>query len=226
MLRGITRLPKYILHKGYAKRYAENTIGSLRDARMHSAQWVEFDVNILGDGTPVVFHDGEINGRKLLHYRSYFDLCAEDFYSKGYSYKPPTLSKAIEICSELNLGINLDLKESAYGNERAIIEVINKYSQPLLISSFNQGILDNCSNINKNLLIGILFDRIPYNWREIAKGIKADSIHVNHEHLNDLTIKGIKQEGYPLIAYTVNEKGRSDSLLSKGVDSVITDEIF
>lgn len=120
----------------------------------------------------------------------------------------------------------LDLKESVYNNENNIIKIVTHYSFPILLSSFNPNILFNCLKINADLLIGILFDELPYDWKNIIKNLNVYSIHLNYEHLNDMIIDEIIKEGYPLITFTVNDTKICNDLFSKGITSIITDEIF
>src|SRR5690554_540521 len=44
-------------HRGASAVAPENTIAAFRAARDQGARWVELDVALLADGTPVVIHD-------------------------------------------------------------------------------------------------------------------------------------------------------------------------
>ena len=54
-------VPFIIGHRGAAGLVPENTIVSLRRANIEGASWVEFDVMLSADGTPVLFHDDFVN---------------------------------------------------------------------------------------------------------------------------------------------------------------------
>jgi glycerophosphoryl diester phosphodiesterase len=221
----IIKLPLYILHKGYAKNCPENTLDSILDAKRHAAQWVEIDVNVLKDGTPIIFHDDEYNGKKLCDYDNYVDFCNQKFISKGQSYQPPSLMQALRVCCDHQLGVNLDLKESVNGYEQQVIDIIGQFACPMLLSSFYPPILINCTKINSHLKIGILFDTVPTNWKQLVEELNVDSIHVNYQNLTDPLIKALKETQCPLVAYTVNDKNICDELFLKGIDAIITDEI-
>lgn len=49
--------PELIAHRGYALRYPENTMQSLRAAIDLGARFIEFDVQLTADGVPVLLHD-------------------------------------------------------------------------------------------------------------------------------------------------------------------------
>ncbi len=52
--------PKLVAHRGYALRYPENTLPSLRAAIEAGARYIEFDVQMTADGVPVLLHDADL----------------------------------------------------------------------------------------------------------------------------------------------------------------------
>ncbi|MBI3772625.1 MAG: glycerophosphodiester phosphodiesterase [Gammaproteobacteria bacterium] len=52
--------PILIAHRGYAKRYPENTLVSIEAALLAGANCIEFDVQFTSDGIPVVLHDASL----------------------------------------------------------------------------------------------------------------------------------------------------------------------
>ena len=55
-----TKLPEIIAHRGNAAEFPENTLLSLSSAVELGARHVEFDVQLTGDGVPVVIHDSDL----------------------------------------------------------------------------------------------------------------------------------------------------------------------
>jgi len=53
-------LPQLIAHRGYSRRYPENTLVGLLAALQAGARYIEFDVHFTRDEVPVVFHDSEL----------------------------------------------------------------------------------------------------------------------------------------------------------------------
>ncbi len=51
--------PSLIAHRGYALRYPENTLESIKAAIELRAGYVEFDVQLTADGVPVLLHDSD-----------------------------------------------------------------------------------------------------------------------------------------------------------------------
>lgn len=52
--------PELIAHRGYALRYPENTLPSFRAAIDAGARYLECDVQMTGDGIPVLMHDSDL----------------------------------------------------------------------------------------------------------------------------------------------------------------------
>jgi len=60
-------IPRLIAHRGYPRRYPENTLPAIEAALTLGAAYVEFDVQLSADGVPFVIHDDTLerttNGR-------------------------------------------------------------------------------------------------------------------------------------------------------------------
>ncbi|MDG4869253.1 glycerophosphodiester phosphodiesterase family protein, partial [Guyparkeria sp. 1SP6A2] len=54
-------VPTLIAHRGYSAAAPENTLTAVRAAHQAGARWVELDVQLLGDGTPVIWHDSDVS---------------------------------------------------------------------------------------------------------------------------------------------------------------------
>ena len=56
----IAVLPSLVAHRGFPARYPENTLAGIEAALRAGARYVEFDVQLCADGTPVVLHDATL----------------------------------------------------------------------------------------------------------------------------------------------------------------------
>jgi glycerophosphoryl diester phosphodiesterase len=89
-----------IAHRGYTRRFPDNTLEAFRAARELGVDGVEFDVQETADGAFVVFHDDSIGGNNIS------SLKLEDFerLKVGGGYGIPSLQQALE---ELGRGLVL-----------------------------------------------------------------------------------------------------------------------
>lgn len=57
---GNTTTPQLIAHRGWPARYPENSLPGLSAALTAGARFLEFDVQLAGDGVPLVIHDDNL----------------------------------------------------------------------------------------------------------------------------------------------------------------------
>jgi glycerophosphoryl diester phosphodiesterase len=152
------------------------------------------------------------------------------FHSSFAGERVPTLEEALMLLAELGLGANVELK-AARGREAATGALVADSlartwpADPahLLISSFQRGALGAARDRAPHIARGILFRRIPKNWRGIAAGLGCTTIHADQQRLRPALLSEIRRAGYPLLAYTVNDPERAKILFAWGVNSVFSD---
>jgi glycerophosphoryl diester phosphodiesterase len=69
----------------------------------------------------------------------------------------------------------------------------------------------------------MLFRTIPRNWRHFAERLGCATIHADHRRLRPAIVAEIRASGYSLLAYTVNDLKRANTLFGWGVASVFSD---
>jgi glycerophosphoryl diester phosphodiesterase len=210
----------------------------LRKAKALGCSWVEFDVRLTADSRPVLLHDNRLerttDGRGRVSALSLAAVRRNDagkwFHSSFAGERVPTLEEALMLLAELGLGANVELK-AARGKEAATGAVVAELlarawpADPahLLISSFQRGALTAARDRAPHIARGILFRRIPKNWRNIAGGLGCLTIHADQQRLCPAVLSEIRRAGYPLLAYTVNDPERAKTLFDFGVKSVFSD---
>jgi len=123
-------LPPVIGHRGTANLAPENTLAGIRRAQEEGAGWVEFDVKLTSDGIPILMHDDRLgrttNGKGKVALASLKDIQALDagswFAPEFAGERVPTLRATLELCIELGLGINVELKPCP-GREQETAEI-------------------------------------------------------------------------------------------------------
>ncbi|HJL57968.1 MAG TPA: glycerophosphodiester phosphodiesterase family protein, partial [Alphaproteobacteria bacterium] len=131
-------LPKLIGHRGVRGLAPENTIQSIKKAIELNIKWVEIDVKISKDRIPFLLHDSNLErttsgkGSPLNYkYNELYKLDAGSWFDKKYkNLYPPTLKEILDLCSQKNIGVNIELKPNKgfeEANVVAITELIMKY---------------------------------------------------------------------------------------------------
>jgi glycerophosphoryl diester phosphodiesterase len=142
----------------------------------------------------------------------------------------PTLEEVIELCAELNLGFNMELKTDT-GREIELATLAMPIAvscwgdrKPLpLISSFSRRAVAAAKVAMPSWPRSFLFDRLPDDWQELAKFLDVVTLNGNQRHLTQEQVAGMRAAGYAVLSYTVNERARAETLFGWGVDGIFTD---
>jgi len=231
-------LPPVIGHRGAAGCAPENTLAGLRKAKELDFRWVEFDVRLTADGEMILLHDGRLdrttNGRgkaallPLEEIRRYDAGRRFGAFFRGE--RVPTLAEAVALLGELGIGANVELK-AVRGREAetgamaaALLRRVWPPQLPApLISSFSPNALAAAQACAPRIGRGILFHSVPKNWRLLAERLGCVTIHADHRNLCPALVAEIRESGYPLLAYTVNDPAWAYTLFCWGVTSVFSD---
>ena len=232
--------PRIIAHRGGGALAPENTLAGLRKARMLGFSAVEFDVMLAADAMPVVIHDETLerttDGRGSVAGTPYSALARLD---AGTAFGPefrgeriPTFGQAGKLCIELGLWANVEIKP-AQGHERETGKVVASLARELwrgaaplpLLSSFRPAALEAARDAAPQLPLGFLTDRVEPGWALAMQRLGCVSLHCNHRHLDAELAREIRDAGYWLLAWTVDDAAQARELFSWGVDAVFTNRL-
>lgn len=233
-------LPQVIGHRGAAASAPENTLASIRKAYDEGATWVEFDVKLSADGVPILMHDdrlerttdgqGRVAQRTLAQIRA---LDAGSWFGEAFrGERVPTFEEALQLCAELGLGINVEIKPCrgrAAETARAVVATLRAHGRRaegmLLISSFNRECLAVVQDRAPEWPRGYLTGGLPLNWRSALLRYGCTTLHADHRRMRRGQIAIVAAAGVPVLLYTVNRAERARRLLTAGATAVFTDAV-
>jgi len=234
------QIPTLIAHRGYSAAAPENTLAAVRAAHQAGATWVELDVQLLGDGTPVIWHDTDVarcsNGRGELATMNWEKAQTLDvgswFGDRFAGEKMPSLKAMLALLNELEMGVNMEIKVNKGRDpialvDRALPEMLETLPpERLIISSFNTSALSHCRKFasKERLALGVLFGSVPKDWQAQCEAIEAFSVHPDWPRLKRTQADAIQSDGYQILCYTANDPSAFHSRWAWGIASVITDE--
>jgi len=232
------KLPRVIGHRGAATYAPENTLASLREARRRGATWVEFDVKLSADNVPLLMHDeslrrtaGDDRAVAALPWSELAGLDVGSWFDRGFAGEPvPSLEGAIACLAENGLGANIEIKPSPIreaGTASAVVAMLRQRwpasLPPPLLSSFKDAslaaALRSAPELNRALLLG----EVGPDWLARARAVEAVCLIVDGRKLGAARAHEIKDAGFLLGAYTINDPALARALLAMGVDCIITD---
>ncbi|MBB3183597.1 glycerophosphoryl diester phosphodiesterase [Halomonas fontilapidosi] len=233
-------LPRLIAHRGLSAHAPENTLSAVRAAHAAGIAWVELDVQLLGDGTPVIWHDATIrrcsDGRGRL---AELDLAAVRRLDAGSWFgdvflgeRMATLAEMLALLDELAMGVNLELKVNRGRDPLALVEATLPAVMDVLppeqrlVSSFNDTALARARDLAgpDSLALGVLFEAVGRDWRRRCEPVQALSVHADWKRLSRMRASEVVNAGYRLLCYTANDPTAFAPRWHWGVESVISDD--
>lgn len=238
--------PQIIAHRGGGTLAPENTIAALRCGLAYGFRAVEFDVMLARDGVGVVLHDEQlgrtVRGAGRVPDYTAAELAAQDaggWFGDAFAGQTvPLFTQFLDYCREQRIWMNAEIKPAS-GFEaqtgRVVAEVTRaRFADELaagdmsaipLLSSFSADALAAARQAAPDLPRAWLTGRIAPDWQAQAAALEVVAIHADQRHLTAAQARDVKQAGYGLLCYTVNDPARARALLDWGVDAFCTDRI-
>lgn len=225
------QLPPVIGHRGACALAPENTLASFAKAADLGCRMVEFDVRLTADGQPIVFHDDTLdrctNGSGPVGVRTLAQVKRLD---AGRGEAIPTLAEVLALCRARGMGVNMEIKPDAGTGRATAVAALETAAlmwpsqvPPPLISSFDRGALAAAHEVMPDWPRGLLVERVPVHWRDLAERFGCVAIHAHHRALPAWLVGAIRAEGLAVLAYTVNRPGRARLLWKRGISAVFCD---
>jgi glycerophosphoryl diester phosphodiesterase len=238
--------PKFLAHRGGGKLAPENTIAGLQCALAHGFHAVEFDVMLARDGVPVVMHDPYL-GRTVAGSGNVYDYDAAElvaldagaWFGSQFKGEPvPLFTQYVAFCKANGIWMNIEIKP-APGFEAETGRVVGELTRALfgleiaqddpaqlpLMSSFSPVALAAAMQAAPDVPRALLLDQLPPDWQVQATALDAVAIHTNQKHLTAALARQVKEAGFGLFCYTVNDPARAREIMGWGVDGMCTDRI-
>ena len=232
---------RIIAHRGASRVAPENTLAAFRAAAGQGARWIEFDVSPLGDGTPVVFHDGTLdrctNAEGPLTAIGRADL---DRIRAGVMFGPefadeklPTLDDVLDLLDERGLNANLEIKAHRDRPGRRVGDLAEAVAAALaarpwaeariVTSSFDEDELAAFRALAPNAPVALLVEEPPADWRARLTALRAEALHLQHDHVCRDLLAQAGESDFRVRVYTINDPRPMEPFRDLGLTGVITD---
>ena len=217
-------------HRGSKGYIAENTLESINHAILLGVDGIEIDIFKCLSGELVLSHENNL--KRLTGRSGQLEKLTLDELKKFLvvgKYKIPTL---IDVLTRIEnpLFVNIELKgfNTAQATSKIIADISTSTSWSLehfIVSSFNWNELELFRSIDKNTPVGVLVNKsMSVNEAiEFGKKINAQAIHPNFKILDDKAVKKIKNNGFKIYSWTVNNRDDINLMKKLKVDGIISD---
>jgi len=219
--------PLVIGHRGAMGHETENTLASVQKALDLGVDMIEIDVFKISSGELVVFHDQTVdrltNGPGNIEEYNISDL-SRLILDGGH--KIPMLQDVLKLIDN-QVVLNIELKGANTADK--VNHTIDFYTKSrgwspenFIISSFNWDELRAMRKLNKNVAIAVLTEDNPLDAIEVGKELNAVAINPYFKNLDADVAKKIKEAGFKIYTWTVNEPEDIVAMKNLGVDGIIT----
>lgn len=233
--------PLVIAHRGYSARYPENTIASFVAAADTGALMVELDVTLSRDRKVVVIHDDHLDrtttGSGLVGDHTLAalkELDAGSWFDARFSKERIPLLEEVMAVLLPDTMINVEIKSSAFeapppddAIERQVLRLIRQFDafNVVLVSSFEIRFLERLRRFDPSVRVALISET-PIDRDAFGRFCNFDaySWHPDNRILTQEQLDLLHGRGIRVYPYTVNSISLAQSLLSMGVDGIITDD--
>ena len=235
--------PWIIAHRGYKKKYPENTLVAFKAAMDAGVPMIELDVMLSRDRKLVVIHDETLerttNGHGPVHDYTLEELKQLDagswFHSEFVGQRLPELGEVLELVDGRVI-TNIEIKSHAYephhppdAIEKQIVDLVKqKKSRNLfLISSFDPNILEQISAMQDPPALALISKK-PADGEtlKICAQLKVFSWHPDYRVVTPNQVKKMHAAGIRVFPYNVDALRGYRQMLAMKVDGVITGDPF
>lgn len=219
--------PLVIGHRGAMGHETENSLASIQKALDLGVDMIEIDVFQISSGEIVVFHDEMVdrltNGPGKIEEYNIYDLKR---LTLDGGHKIPMLQDVLKLIDN-KVALNIELK-GANTSDRVnfimdyYIKQKNWSPENFIISSFNWEELRTMRKLNDEVAIAVLTEENPIDAIPIAKELNAVAINPYFKNLDLEVVNEIRDAGFKIYTWTVNEPADIDAMKRISVDGIIT----
>ncbi|WP_424972851.1 glycerophosphodiester phosphodiesterase [Dinoroseobacter sp. S76] len=220
-----------IAHRGAAGDFPENTLASVQGAVEAGADWVEIDVQESADGTVIVMHDSDFMKLSAVDLKVW-DATAEDlagidigsWFDQSFAEeRVPTLAEVLKLVRD-RAHLLIELKY--YGHDEALeartIELVEAagMADQVATMSLKYPAVTKMKELRPDWPSGVLAATAIGNLARL----EGEFVAVNSVLVTPRLLRQAHGAGKKVFAWTVNDPLEMLSMMSLGVDGLITDE--
>lgn len=234
----LTDKGRIIAHRGASQAAPENTLAAFRMAQEQGINWIEFDVSLLGDGTPVIHHDDTLDRctsasgpLSAIGAADLPDLSAGVTHGEAFAHEPlPTLDAALDLLGDAGMFANLEMKPHDQPRGR-IASVVRDALQTrdwikdrIIVSSFDHDELAELRESMPDLALAGLWTEPEDGWRKRLTELRAAALHLHYTHLSQSLLNEATSYGFDVRVFTVNDLRVMKPFRDLGLTSIVTDD--
>ena len=221
--------PRLVAHRGISRERPENTLPAFLRALELGADGIELDVHGTKDGVVVVHHDDipratpperALAGKRI-------DALTWD-QLQGFSVDGAALIPSLaEVLAALRGRLDVFVELKGHGIEGLVLDVIHQSPAPArcAVHSFDHEAIRRIRSVAPAVRGGILFDKLPADVVAAMRFADARDVWPREDLIDAALVEAVHGAGGRVLAWTVNDTARAQSLAGLKVDALCTDAL-
>lgn len=141
-----------------------------------------------------------------------------------------TLAEALQYTKDHQWWVNVEIKDAS--NTPADAVIVSKVvaligelqmQDQVLISSFNHDYLRQVKTLNPSISTGALVNQLVMDPLALMKDLDAQAFHPGKKYTYTKQVQALREAGYDVNVWTVNDEAEMLGLIEMGVTGIITD---
>lgn len=228
--------PWVIAHRGYSGVAPENTLAAIEAARVLGSDWIEIDIGISADGTPIVLHDTTLNrttsatGTAAQMSDERISLAdAGSWLGPGFiGQRVPKLRTVLANLADFDGNLLLEFKDD--WSPGAIAQVADDImatgmADRMILQSFSPATLTAVRDLIPMVARGLLRMVPRPEDKTLASDLDVTFYNPSRRgfFLRQALLEEFMAEGYGCLVWTSNVPADWERLMAAGVHGIITD---
>jgi glycerophosphoryl diester phosphodiesterase len=208
-----------IAHRGASAVEPENSLAAFRRAFALGADGVELDVHTTADGELIVAHDGELDGRPI----HALDVAHAAQHRLPNGEPVPTLAAALDVITLHGLAF-IELKGLPPDADERLLALIDGCPAPerCQVHAFDHALIRRLTDRRPALEAGILSESYSVEPASDVSAAGAVALWQRADLVDAPLAALVRQAGFALYAWTVDEPDRMRRLVRDGADGLCT----
>ena len=230
------RPPLVIAHRGLHQRYPENSLAAFEAAWESGIDWCECDVRATACGTPIVFHDEELD--RMTGKGGRVDQCSWQQIAEACLRSDGGIITECTICLLESACARVGTATPSGGRRRLLVEI----KAPCAVATIQRIVSAFCLKIDGEIamqsfdsqMLAQVHRLLPhistYLLLESTEHLDSDleapwsGINVQYDLLTPRLVERVRGRGKSIGVWTPNAESDLRRAIELGVDTIITDE--
>jgi glycerophosphoryl diester phosphodiesterase len=228
------RAPLIIAHRGASGHAPENTLGAFSRAVELGAGFIETDLRLSRDLQFVAIHDGTLerttNGRGAVSDCTLAELRQLDagqWFDRGYrGERIPELEEILAFGHKHDVVFYLEIKyDAAWGMHHALVAALRNAESAArtVVLSSDPATLVALRRLDSSIMMGLLAEEGKPDFVKASLDAGARQMCLRSTLVTPDLVQQAHQSDLHVIAWTVNSADEMRSMMTTGVDGIMTD---